>query len=1006
MSCDWQRVEELFQAASDLPPGERLAYLAGQCADGEIRREVESLLAANDSPDRLPEPFLAPGRAFTAGEQWNGYDLLEVCGRGASATVYRARHAASGREVAIKIFQPFLSAAERRRYSKEAHAASTLDHPNVVKVREVGRVGGREYLVMDYVEGHTLVETIPAGGLPVSEALRLALMMARGLAAAHAAGIVHRDLKPANLMVDSDGVLKVLDFGLAKAVEGGGESSMETARGQIIGTACYLSPEQAEGKPVNTRSDVFSFGAVLYEMLTGDRVFDRGSLAGTLSAILRDTPPPVRKRRPGVPRQVANLVEQCLDKDPARRPPSGDDLVRALEDYRTRQTARTRRRRIAIPLAAVSAAILASAMFWGVRQARMEWARNTLVPQIAPLVAAQRYNAADELVQRIEKIIPEDQEARDFRRTYRIVTTSVATTPPGALVAIQDYTTPSGPWRVMGRAPLKNLLLPIGYFRWRVSAAGYGTREFAETAVLQPAIHFQLYKDAEAPPGMVLVPAGATYSAHPVRVGEFWLDQFEVTNRQYQAFVDAGGYRRPEFWQEPVLRDGRVQPFEEATRLFRDQTGRPGPAVWEGGMYAEGKSEFPVTGVSWYEAAAYARFVGKSLPAVSQWQRASRTEWLYADATLGSNFSGKGLAPVGSYQSLDRFGSFDLAGNAREWIWNQAAGGRMALGGAWDEAPYAASEPDVVSPLDRPANTGFRCVKNIAPLPEEFLKPVEAAPGRDLSRAKLVSDRDFARILKLYDYTPAPLGEEVVESDDSSRYWRRLKVSFTAAYEGQRVAAYLFLPRSSAPPYQALVYFPSGIAAMERDSRYLEMWYLEPLIRGGRAVLYPVLWDTYERHDSGNKKGLERTRTALVRQVQDIRRSVDYLQSRPDIDGRRLAYFGFSAGTFMAPMVLANEPRFRAAVLAVGGLGQSEVPPDVDPFQFAPRAHVPVLMMNGRYDLAYPLETTARPLYYLFGVPPRDKKLVLLNAGHAMVGFPATTRESLEWLDRYLGPVR
>jgi dienelactone hydrolase len=652
------------------------------------------------------------------------------------------------------------------------------------------------------------------------------------------------------------------------------------------------------------------------------------------------------------------------------------------------------------------ATLLAGAAFLGVRQARIQWARNTMAPRIAALVAAHSYNAADEVVRQIENIVPDDQKVRDFQRVYRIVTTTVTTTPPGATVAIQDYGTPSAPWRVLGRTPLKNLLLPIGYFRWRVSAADYRTREFAESGVMHPAIAFQLYKDADAPAGMVLVPSGVTLGTHPVKVPEFWLDQFEVTNRKYQAFVDAGGYRRPEFWRETVVRDGRAIPFEEAMRLFLDQTGRAGPATWELGTYAEGKSEFPVTGVSWYEAAAYACFAGESLPAYAQWLRASSTEWLYVDAILMSNFSGKGLARTGSYQGLDRFGSYDLAGNAKEWIWNEERRGqRMVLGGAWNEAYYAAREGDRASPLERQANMGFRCVKNVSPLPDDFMAPVEVL-GRDFSRANLVSGREFSDILKRYDYDRAPLRAQVVETDDRNPYWRKEKVTFAAAYEDQQVGAYLFLPRTAAPPFQAVVYFPSGIASGERDSRHLEMWYLEPIIRSGRVVLYPVLWGDYERHDTGSLKGLDLTRARRVRETQDVRRSVDYLESRPDIDAGKLAYFGFSRGAFMAPIVLADEPRFKAALLAVGGLLPGNVPPDVDPFQFAPRAHTPVLMMNGRYDLNYPLATSQQPLFDLFGASAQDKKLVLMDAGHAMIGFPATTRESLDWLDRYLGPVQ
>ena len=271
MGSDWQRIEELFHATVGMTPGERGAYMAGLGVKDEIYREVESLAAADRGGKPMPEPFLLSIQELAA-SRLNGYDVLEVCGQGASATVYRAVHRESQREVAIKVFQPVLSPEQRRRYLKEAQAASALVHPNIVKVRETGRAGDRDYLVMDYVDGRPLNETIPAGGLPLSQALPLARMLAQGLAGAHAAGILHRDLKPANLMVDRGGVLKILDFGLAKFMETGAQSSMETVTGQIVGTACYLSPEQAQGKPVDSRSDLFSFGAVFYEMLTGMRV--------------------------------------------------------------------------------------------------------------------------------------------------------------------------------------------------------------------------------------------------------------------------------------------------------------------------------------------------------------------------------------------------------------------------------------------------------------------------------------------------------------------------------------------------------------------------------------------------------------------------------------------------------------------------------------------------------------------------------------------------------------
>jgi dienelactone hydrolase len=781
-----------------------------------------------------------------------------------------------------------------------------------------------------------------------------------------------------------------------------------TEAGQIIGTACYLSPEQAEGFPVDARSDVFSFGVVLYEMLTGEKPFDRGSLAGTLSSILRDTPPSVRKFSPATPRDLARLVERCIDKNRDKRFRTAAEVQDALlaclarlRSPRYRVGRILRRKKVLVPVVLLLTAVAAGVAFWGERWMRVRNARKVIEPQIARLLDQHLYNAADELVRRIEPVVPDDAPVREFRRDYRLVS-SVVTTPPGAEVAIKDYATPNEPWRVLGRAPLPNATIPLGYFRWRVTAPGYRTREFAETGILQPVINFTLYPDAGSPPDMVLIPAGGS----SVKVPEFWLDRYEVTNRQYLEFVKVGSYRRREFWQEPFVLNGVTITWEQAMESFRDQTGRPGPAAWELETYPDGKAEFPVTGVSWYEAAAYARFAGKSLPTWSHWRRAARSEGLYADPVLASNFAGNGLAAVGSFQAMDRYGTYDLAGNAKEWIWNEAAPGmRLAVGGAWDEAYYASAEPDVAPPMERRPNIGFRCAKYNAPPAEEFTARVKLGTGRDLSRVKPVDDVTFTQFKKLYDYPPSPLRASVDGTDETDRYWRKERVSFDAAYDNQRVTAYLMIPRGAAPPYQTVVYCPSGIAFSEKSSSRLEMWYLSPLIRSGRAVLYPVLWGTYERREQTSGSNAEKFRLRTIREIQDLRRSLDYLDTRADIDQRKLAFFGFSAGAVISPVALAVEPRFHAAILAVGGLIATETPPETDPLNFASRAKTPVLMMNGRYDNRFPLEASGRPLMNLFGAPPADKKLVLLETGHAMVGFPASTRESLAWLDRYLGPV-
>lgn len=996
------------------------------CAeDEEVRGEVEGLLAADDSGKQLPGAFVNP--ALAPGQSLDHFEILAACGQGTGGAVYRARDQRTGHVVALKVFPPFLTPELRRRNLKETRAVSVLHHPHVVALEEAGRSADRDYLVMEFIEGRTLGEAIPEGGIPIEQALRFGRMIAQGLSAAHSVGIIHRDLKPSNVMVTEADSIKILDFGLAKwtetsAIESHAASS-GTATGQILGTACYLSPEQARGEKVDVRTDVFSFGVVLYEMLTGEKPFDRGSLAGTLSAILRDAPVPVRDLRPETPPDVAKLLKRCLEKHREDRFASMNEVVVALADCERAAKGLPRRVRVllhrpllAVPLLAGLVLLTVGGTFGAVRLMRIDQARKVTEPRITTLVGQHLYNAADELVRRIETLVPEDQAVRDFRRDYRIVS-SVVTTPKGAEVAIRDYATPDAPWRVIGKSPLNNATLPLGYFRWRVSAPGYRTREFAETGVLQPSIRFALFPEKAIPVEMEVVPQGSTYPPRSVAVAEFLLDRYEVSNRKYQEFVDAGGYKRREFWLEPlaspqragdlVAADERELNWDQAMTQLLDQTGRAGPAGWVLGRYPEGQSEFPVTNISWYEAAAYARFAGKRLPTYFEWLRAARTEWLYADATLVSNFSGKGLAAVGSYRGLDRFGTYDLAGNAKEWLWNETGvNRRMTMGGAFDEAYYAAGLIDGAEPWARRPNIGFRCAKSATPPPSSFMEPIKQRLVRDYDKEKPVDDKQFAELKQTYEYERKPLNSKMEEADESSPYWRKEKVSFDAAYSGGRVTAYLFLPRGGTPPFQTVVYSPSGIAYSEKSSKQLEMWFLDPLIRSGRAVLYPVLWGTYERTADGLPKDPgERQVTRMLREVQDIRRSIDYLETRADIDSAKLSYFGFSAGAYKAPVMLATEPRFKVAELVVGGLVQARRLLAADPFQFAPRVRVPVLVINGRYDLSIPVESSESPFFRALGTPLANKKLVLFEGGHALVGFPALTKESLDWLERYLGPV-
>jgi dienelactone hydrolase len=421
-----------------------------------------------------------------------------------------------------------------------------------------------------------------------------------------------------------------------------------------------------------------------------------------------------------------------------------------------------------------------------------------------------------------------------------------------------------------------------------------------------------------------------------------------------------------------------------------------------------------VTGVSWFEAAAYAEFAGKTLPTLRHWAVATG-QFGWARFGLGrlllpmSNFKGKGPVPVGTTAAISPDGVEDLAGNVREWCWNASERGRCIRGGAWNDQEYMYYMVTQAPSFDRSEKNGLRCARYVdaEALPRSAFDTYRTGAVRDLRTEKAVSDEVFAAYREQFAYDPRPLEARVEARDDSHQDWVRERVSFSAAYGGERVIAQLFLPRRAASPFQAVVYFPGSMALGSRPSDTLGesiefKQNLSFFVLAGRAVLYPVLKETHERGRGGD--GTREGAVLLVEHVQDVRRSVDYLVSRPDIDPGRLAFCGFSWGGYLTSVVLAVEGRFRTGIVHSGGLVSWHTRPEVDPINYVSHVCVPVLMLNGRYDLVVPLETAGRPMFERLGTPDRDKRLYVVDSDH---WIPRTelVRESLAWLDRYLGPV-
>ncbi|HUP20479.1 MAG TPA: bifunctional serine/threonine-protein kinase/formylglycine-generating enzyme family protein, partial [Gemmatimonadota bacterium] len=627
------------------------------------------------------------------------YRIERPLGEGGMATVYLAEDLKHRRRVAVKVLRPELaSALGADRFVREIEITAGLTHPHILPVLDSGEADGLFYYVMPFVEGESLRERLDREGqLPIDEAVSIAEEVGEALESAHGHGVVHRDVKPDNILL-IEGRVYVADFGIARAIEAAGGAQL-TATGIAVGTPAYMSPEQATGSErVDHRTDVFALGCVLYEMLAGEPPHAGSTTRAVIAKVIADPATRLSTIRDSVPSHVEAAVHRALAKSPADRFPGIGDMLSALRGAPVAESSSTaasprrsepRRLALTLAVAAVLIGVTAAALLM-----QREDSAATL-DQLRSLIAAGDFEGAYRVAGSMDAAsIPDSVWAR-FTAPATIVSS-----PAGAVVSRRPYPEPDHPWEALGTTPLSLSRFPISKSLLRLEADGYHTAlagfapQATDTIILDSlgtvadgwrTIPGDLPGYLGGPDFAFRYIAPNLSLAPTLRLEDFRIARYEVTNAEFKEFVDVGGYADASYWEYPFVRNGEVIPWAEAMAAMTDSTGRPGPSTWRFGTFPEGQDAFPVTGVSWYESAAYARWADRDLPTVYHWFRAAST-WISDWMIPSSNMGGTGPMPVGASQGMSMFGIYDMAGNAREWAFNATEDGRFILGGGWSDS--------------------------------------------------------------------------------------------------------------------------------------------------------------------------------------------------------------------------------------------------------------------------------------------------------------------------------
>lgn len=1074
----WQQINRLFESAIELAPGERTSFVNEVCdGDESLREELESLLASHAESENflegaavgeVAEVVLGINKKLKKNQTIGHYKILGELGKGGQGAVYKAFDSKLNRTIALKTLPPELNLDEtsRKRFRREAQLASSLDHPNICTVHDLVEIADTHFILMQFVEGKNIRQLVNGKPLELKSALKIAIQVCDALATAHSENIIHRDIKAHNIIVTDKGVVKILDFGLAKLTK---ENTLEqtelTAQGSPYGTPTYAAPEQSRGERVDHRADIFSTGVLLYEMLTGTWAFHGKTAVDVRHAVLHDQPKPISERRgEAIPEKLQAIVEKSLAKEPTNRyqdiSEMRDALIEVLRELPESERSDTQRfldnfkplapRHLwnwsgrAKFLTAFAAILILALAVAGVllyrRSSNIQWAKEN-AKRVEELARQREFFEAHDLALQVREYLPDDETITRLMPTLSDEL-SLISEPAGANVYLKRFAPDdSGKFperQLIGTTPISKLRIARGDYVLYVEKEGYAP--FARTISGTPEIYWEmsfnpppieinanLKPNAEVPDKMIFVPGGDYHlvswrkpTADVVKLDDFLIDKYEVSNREYKEFISAGAYLKKQFWKHPFVKNGKTISWEEAMTGFKDRTGLPAPRGWANQTYAEGKAEHPVTDITWYEAAAYAEFRGKSLPSIFQWEKSARDgfftqgpgevlPWGFfqkGDALdYRANISGKDTMPVDSFEfGISPFGLFNMAGNVSEWCLNEMTEGYPTMGSSWGEPPYGFGSIAGFPSFYVSNKLGFRCVKNLGGSEQDKAKidTEKAIPVYSPS-----SEAEFRSWTPFYRYDKTSTEAQIVEVKETDE-WRREKISYVGA-DDERVLAYLYLPKNYKRPLQVIQYVPAGdvFGNFATVPQHVEN-FMSPHIKAGRAVFAVVLKGFTERENPPEYKSAPvnsiKFRERIVKHATDLSRGLDYLETRDDIDREKIVYWGYSAGAELGLIFASVENRYRAVVfIAVGFSPELENSiAEANEINFAPHVKAPKLMLNGRYDEQFSWKTEAEPLFKLLSEP---KHLELYDGGHTPppeIAVPSVGK----WLNQTLGEVQ